>query len=185
MTEFDWPAVAEIYREGIETGQATFETELPTWEQWDSSHLADCRLVCEVEGTVMAWAALSPVSKRPVYRGVAEHSIYVASIVRGKGIGALLLDALVSASEQAGVWTLQTAIFPENTASIRLHSRAGFRVVGTRERIGAHHGRWRDTVMMERRSARVGVGLSGPDRDAVVDQANAVDAPDQSEETVA
>lgn len=186
MTESDWPAVSVIYREGIETGEATFETEVPSWEQWDSAHLMVGRLVCEVDGRVMAWAALSAVSGRPVYRGVAEHSIYVASAARGRGLGAILLRELVTASEEAGLWTLQTSIFPENTASITLHSKAGFRLVGTRERIGSHHGRWRDTVLMERRSGRVGIGQgSGADSDPVFDESDAVDASDESQEPIA
>lgn len=156
MSESDWPAVARIYREGIETGDATFETDVPNWEEWNEAHIDSCRLVCEIDGEVVAWAALTPVSRRAVYRGVAEHSIYVASAVRGQRVGAALLEALVVASEEAGFWTLQTAIFPENEASITLHSMAGFRVIGTRERIASHHGRWRDTVLMERRSDRVG-----------------------------
>ncbi len=157
MTRADWPAVARVYREGIESGHATFETEVPTWEEWDESHIDSCRLVSEVEGEVVAWAALTPVSRRHVYRGVAEHSIYVAGAMRGRGVGTSLLSALVEAAEEAGFWTLQTAIFPENEASIALHSAAGFRVVGTRERPGSHHGVWRDVVLMERRSDRVGM----------------------------
>lgn len=155
MTEADWPAVARIYGEGIETGNATFETDVPDWSRWDAFHHGSCRLVVEEDGEVFAWAALSPVSRRPVYRGVAEVSIYVAPEARGRRMGAGLLGALIEASEEEGFWTLQTAIFPENEASIALHTRFGFRVVGSRERIAAHHGRWRDTVLMERRSARV------------------------------
>lgn len=185
MTESDWLAVSEIYREGIETGEATFETETPSWDRWNASHLPSCRLVCDVGGAVMAWAALSSVSTRPVYSGVAEHSIYVASAARGQGLGALLLQALVTESEKAGIWTLQTSIFPENSASLELHSKAGFRVVGTRERIGSHHGHWRDTVLMERRSPRVGVDrLSGTDGGAVVDETDSVDPADESEEPI-
>lgn len=160
MTESDWPAVARIYGEGIQTGDATFETDVPKWREWDLAHVEECRLVVEMDGEVVAWAALSPVSRRAVYRGVAEHSIYVGTEARGQGVGAYLLAALVKASEDAGFWTLQTAIFPENEASITLHEGLGFRVVGTRERIGSHHGKWRDTVLMERRSARAGVGVS-------------------------
>lgn len=156
MTRADWPAVARVYREGIESGHATFETGVPTWEEWDESHIDSCRLVSEVEGEVVAWAALTAVSRRHVYRGVAEHSIYVADAMRGRGVGTSLLAALVEASEEAGFWTLQTGIFPENEASIALHSAAGFRVVGIRERPGSHHGVWRDVVLMERRSDRVG-----------------------------
>lgn len=157
MTESDWPAVARIYREGIETGDATFETEVPDWSDWDVAHTEQCRLVVEIDGEVVAWAALSPVSRRQVYRGVAEHSIYVGSAARGQGVGAELLEALIDQSEDAGFWTLQTGIFPENEVSVALHKRLGFRVAGTRERLGSHHGRWRDVVLMERRSKRVGV----------------------------
>jgi len=155
MTEADWPAVARIYGEGIATGNATFETDVPDWASWDASHHQSCRLVVEDDGAVLAWAALSPVSSRPVYRGVAEVSIYVAPEARGRGLGADMLGALIESSEEKGFWTLPS-IFPENEASIALHTRFGFRVVGTRERIGSHHGRWRDTVLLERRSARVG-----------------------------
>lgn len=157
MLDTDWPAVGRIYRDGIETGHATFETDVPDWPTWDAGHLDQCRLVVDRDDQVVAWAALSPVSSRPVYRGVAEHSIYVAPEARGEGIGAELLAALVEASEEAGFWTLQTAIFPENQASITLHTRLGFRIIGTRERVGFHHGRWRDTVLLERRSQRVGI----------------------------
>ena len=156
MTADDWPDVARIYEEGIETGNATFETRVPEWEEWDAGHLAACRLVLEEEGVILGWAALGAVSRRQVYSGVAEHSIYVAGIARGRGVGAGLLGSLVGDSEEAGFWTLQTAIFPENETSIGLHTRFGFRVVGVRERLGFHHGRWRDVVLMERRSAWVG-----------------------------
>lgn len=152
----DWPSVARIYSEGIESGHATFETDVPGWEAWDSGHLEDCRLVAEVEGEVVAWAALGPVSPRRVYRGVAEVSLYVGSAARGRQVGSELLAALVECSENAGIWTLQAVIFPENEASIALHARHGFRLVGTRERIGSHHERWRDTVLLERRSLNVG-----------------------------
>lgn len=156
MTPGDWAVVARIYEEGIQTGNATFETEVPQWEEWDAGHLEVCRLVMEEDGVIVGWAALSAVSRREVYRGVAEHSIYVADSARGRGVGTELLGALVADSEEAGFWTLQTAIFPENEASIGLHERHGFRVVGVRERLGRHHGRWRDVVLMERRSAEAG-----------------------------
>jgi L-amino acid N-acyltransferase YncA len=156
MTADDWPDVALIYEEGIDTGNATFETRVPAWEEWDASHLSACRLVLEEEGVILGWAALSAVSRRPVYSGVAEHSIYVAGVARGRGVGAGLLGALVACSEEEGFWTLQTAIFPENETSIGLHTKFGFRVVGVRERLGFHHDRWRDVVLMERRSALVG-----------------------------
>jgi phosphinothricin acetyltransferase len=148
----DWPAVARIYDEGIRTGDATFETEVPSWEAWDEAHLADQRLVAELDGQVVGWAALLSVSRRPVYRGVVEESVYVAEEARGRGVGRLLLDALIASSERAGIWTIQAVIFPENMATLALHQRCGFRVVGRRERIGQHHGVWRDTLILERRS---------------------------------
>lgn len=157
LTPGDWPAVREIYLEGIATGHATFETSPPDWETWDAKHLPSCRLLARAGDEVLGWAALSPVSARAVYAGVAEVSVYVAARARGRGVGYLLLNALVAASEENGIWTLQAAIFPENVASIALHQRAGFRIVGTRERIGSMDGRWRDTTLMERRSTIVGV----------------------------
>ena len=153
----DWPAVRAIYLEGIATGNATFETAAPEWERWDASHRQDCRSVAFDHSGVIGFAALSPVSARAVYAGVAEVSVYVAERSRGKGVGATLLRELVVASEAAGVWTMQAGIFPENTASLALHERFGFRVIGRRERIGRRDGRWRDVVLMERRSASVGV----------------------------
>jgi L-amino acid N-acyltransferase YncA len=156
MTPGDWADVARIDEEGIQTGNATFEIEVPQWEEWDAGHLEVCRLVMEEDGVIVGWAALSAVSRRQVYRGVAEHSIYVADSARGRGVGTELLGALVADSEKAGFWTLQTAIFPENEASIALHETNGFRVVGVRERLSRHHGRWRDVVLMERRSAGAG-----------------------------
>jgi len=157
MTEPHWDAVREIYRQGIATGDATFEKSVPDWKEWNERHLASCRLVACVGDRVLGWAALSPVSSRCVYGGVAEVSIYISEELRGRGLGRRLLAALVEASEQNGIWTLQAGIFPENTASIHLHQQAGFRIVGTRERIGCMDGRWRDTVLMERRSGVVGV----------------------------
>jgi phosphinothricin acetyltransferase len=154
----DWPSVSRIYAEGIATGTATFETAVPAWERWDASHLSVARLVAVREGEVAAWAALTPVSGRCVYAGVAEVSVYVGAAARGIGIGKRLLDALVEASEAAGIWTLQSGIFASNAASIALHASCGFRVVGVRERIGALRGEWLDVVLMERRSATVGVG---------------------------
>lgn len=157
MTRGDWPKVAAIYGEGIATGDATFETEVPTRRAWDAAHLHRGRLVAEIDDEVVGWAALSPVSSRPVYSGVAEVSVYVAATVRGRGVGRALLEALVEASEAAGLWTLQAGIFPENGASIAVHRRCGFREVGVRERFGrAADGRWRDVVLLERRSDRVG-----------------------------
>ncbi len=157
MRSSDWEQVRAIYLEGIATGQATFETEAPGWEQWDAGHLSDCRLVARADGGILGWAALSPVSRRAVYAGVAEVSVYVSAGARGNGIGDALLAALIAASEQQGVWTLQAAIFPENRASIALHLKYGFREVGRRERIARHHGIWRDTVILERRSKVVGI----------------------------
>ena len=157
MQKGDWEAVRSIYLEGIATGNATFETEAPDWETWDSSHLRECRLVARVGEQVIGWAALSPVSRRQCYSGVAENSVYVADGARGKGVGKALLAALVKESEHAGIWMLQTSIFPENGASIAIHKACGFREVGRRERISKLHGVWRDTVFMERRSKEVGV----------------------------
>jgi phosphinothricin acetyltransferase len=157
MTPSDWDAVRTVYWEGVATGNATFETAAPEWERWDSSHRQDCRLVACDEAGVIGFAALSPVSARAVYAGVAEVSVYVAARARGKGVGAALLGELVRASETAGVWTMQAGIFPENRASVALHERFGFRAVGRRERIARRDGRWRDVVLMERRSATVGV----------------------------
>lgn len=156
LTEADWPAVRKIYRDGIATGHATFETDVPPWEAWDRGHLASPRLVAELEGQVVGWAALSPTSPRPVYRGVAEVSIYLAEERRGQGIGRTLLGRLVDESEASGIWTLQAGIFPENVASVRLHRALGFQDVGVRERVGRLDGRWRDVLLLERRSERVG-----------------------------
>ena len=151
-----WEQVRAIYAEGIATGHATFETEAPEWERWDASHMRDGRLVA-LEGFVVAgFAALSPVSSRKVYAGVAEVSVYVGAQFRGRGVGHVLLEALIRESETSGVWTLQAGIFPENAASVALHKACGFREVGRRERIGKHKGRWRDTVLLERRSKIVG-----------------------------
>lgn len=157
MARDDWPAAAAIYCEGIATGDATFETEVPEWEAWNAAHHSEARLVAEIDGEVVGWAALSPVSSRSAYAGVAEVSVYVAKRVRGRGVGRALLGALVEASEACGVWTLQAGIFPENEASIAVHRRCGFRPVGVREGLGrAADGRWRDVVLLERRSDRVG-----------------------------
>jgi phosphinothricin acetyltransferase len=153
----DWAAVRRIFEEGLATGHSTLETVAPTWEAWDASHLTAPRLVAEREATAVAWAALSPVSTRAVYRGVAEVSVYVAALARGQGVGRALLAALVTASEQAGLWTLQATILAENTASIALHQGAGFRVVGRRERLGRRLGVWRDSFLLERRSRVVEV----------------------------
>lgn len=157
MQPEDWPAVRAIYAEGIATNQATFETETPEWDAWNSARLEACRLVVRKDGQVVAFAALSPVSKRPAYAGVAEHSIYVAAAARGQGVGKFLLQALVEASECSGIWMLQSSVFPENTATRALHKSCGFREVGYREKIGCHHGVWRDTILLERRSQVVGI----------------------------
>ena len=151
MTASDWEQVRSIYLEGIRSGNSTFETEAPTWEKWNESHLAIARLVMRDEEKVLGWAAMSPVSKRDVYRGVAEVTVYVTESARGKGIGRVLLEALIAESEKNGVWTLQASIFPENTASVELHLRCGFREVGRRERIAMLKGVWRDTILFERR----------------------------------
>jgi L-amino acid N-acyltransferase YncA len=156
MSPADWESVRAIYREGIATGNATFEESAPEWEQWDEGHLRACRLVARSRGEVLGWAALSPVSRRHVYRGVAEVSVYVSGRAQRKGVGSALLAALIESSEREGIWTLQAGIFPENTASVELHRRAGFRVVGIREKLGSMDGRWRDVVLMERRSAAAG-----------------------------
>jgi L-amino acid N-acyltransferase YncA len=157
MAPGDWDAVEAIYREGIATGQATFETDVPAREAWDGAHLPVCRLVARNQGRVVGWAALAPVSGRCVYGGVAEVSVYVAETARGQRVGKALLQALVVASEMAGFWTLQAGIFPENEASLALHRAGGFRVVGRRERLGQLHGAWRDVILMERRSRVAGV----------------------------
>jgi L-amino acid N-acyltransferase YncA len=154
MKDEDWEAVRAIYAEGIASGNATFEVVAPEWEPWDRGHRRDCRLVARAGDRVVAWAALSPVSARAVYAGVAEASLYVAAEARGRGVGKALLNALIADSERAGVWTLQGAIFPENQASRALVRSCGFREVGRRERIGRRDGVWRDTVLVERRSGR-------------------------------
>jgi phosphinothricin acetyltransferase len=153
----DWAAVQAIYAEGIATGLATLEAAVPTWEHWNEAHLPICRLVARLEGQVVGWAALLPVSRRQVYAGVAEESVYIGAAVRGRGVGRRLLSALIDASEAAGFWTLQAVILRENAISIHLHERCGFRMVGFRERIGFARGKWHDTVLMERRSGSVGV----------------------------
>ncbi len=157
LTEADWPAIRAIYLEGIATGNATFETSAPDWSEWDDRHLQCCRLVARLHSEILGWAALSPVSQRRVYAGVAEVSVYVAVRAQGKGVGSKLLASLVATSERNDIWTLQAGIFPENGASIDLHKRTGFRIVGTRERLGRMDGRWRDVILMERRSAIAGM----------------------------
>jgi L-amino acid N-acyltransferase YncA len=151
MRAIDWEQVRSIYLEGIRSGNSTFETDAPSWEKWNEGHLPIARLVMRDEEQVLGWAALSPVSKRAVYRGVAEVTVYVTESARGTGIGRALLEALIAESEKNGIWTLQASIFPENTASVELHLRSGFREVGRRERIGMLNGVWRDTILFERR----------------------------------
>ena len=155
MTAEDWPAVRAIYVEGIATGNATFETEPPDWTVWEGKMLPGLRYVVRLDGKVAGWASLSRVSPRECYRGVAEVSVYVAAAAQGRGVGGQLMDALVTGSEESGIWTMQASIFPENPASIRLHESRGFRVVGRRERIARLHGIWRDTLLLERRSSRM------------------------------
>jgi L-amino acid N-acyltransferase YncA len=152
-----WDAVRKVFQEGIEGGVATFETAVPDWPTWNAAHRPDCRLVALEQGRVVGWAALSPVSKRPAYAGVAEVSVYVTSARHGEGIGRQLLSALVAAAEDAGVWMLQAVVFPQNAASLAAHVAAGFREVGRRERIARLRGAWQDTVLLERRSTRVGI----------------------------
>ncbi len=161
MAPGDAVPVLAIYQAGIDTGHATFEAKAPDWSAFDEKYLTDCRLVALDDDVVVGWVGLTPISSRAVYRGVAEHSIYIAPEARGMGIGRKLLEALIALSEQAGFWTLQTSIFPENEASIRLHEAYGFRILGTREQIakmtyGPMAGQWRDTTIMERRSAIAG-----------------------------
>lgn len=156
MTAAHWPAVSMIYAEGMATRNATFETELPSWEQWDATHRTDCRFVARDEAGVRGWVALSPVSERFCYRGVCEVSVYVGATARGRGIGQALMQRVIEASEAAGIWTLQGSTFPENTASVRLQTSCGFRLLGRRERVAQLDGVWRDTVLMERRSTTVG-----------------------------
>lgn len=150
-----WRDVARIYADGIATGDATFETDVPTWEAWNAAHLAAHRFVAIDAEAVVGWVAVAPVSDRCVYGGVVENSVYVAPEARGRGVGTALLEAIVASTEAAGVWTIQTGIFPENSASLRVHERAGFRVVGRRERLGRLNGVWRDVLLLERRSSKV------------------------------
>jgi L-amino acid N-acyltransferase YncA len=155
MTDAHAAAVLAIYQAGIDEGNATFETCAPGWPEFTMARLPGHRFVATAGGQVTGWVAASPVSGRCVYAGVVEHSVYVHLAARGQGIGRRLLDALIASTQSAGIWTIQSSIFPENTASLALHLAAGFRVVGTRERIGQHHGRWRDTLLIERRSGVV------------------------------
>ncbi|MFC5624059.1 GNAT family N-acetyltransferase [Algoriphagus winogradskyi] len=157
MTADDWTNVAEIYRQGIETGNATFQQEIPTWDEWNNGHIKSCRIVAEIDNEIVGWAALSAVSGRCVYAGVAEVSVYVANKYRGQKIGTKLLEKLITESENEKLWTLQASIFPENIASLKIHEEHGFRKIGHREKIGKMNGIWRDTVLLERRSRIIGI----------------------------
>ncbi|MCW4452370.1 GNAT family N-acetyltransferase [Kaistella sp. BT6-1-3] len=158
MTADDWKNVSEIYRQGIETGNATFQQEIPTYTDWDNGHLKNCRIVAIKDNEVAGWAALTPVSGRCVYAGVAEVSVYVADKNRGHKIGHKLLEKLIIESENEKLWTLQAGIFPENIASLKIHEALGFRKIGHRERIGQMNGIWRDIILLERRSKLIGIG---------------------------
>lgn len=157
MSPDDWNQVCRIYLEGIKTGNATFETEAQDWEKWNAGHLGHCRLVAKAGEDVIGWAALSPISNRRVYSGVAEVSVYVSGNFRGQGAGQALLESLIECSEERGIWTLQAGILTDNVSSLKLHERCGFREVGRRERIGKLNEEWRDVVLLERRSKKVGV----------------------------
>jgi L-amino acid N-acyltransferase YncA len=157
IQEQDYPDIARIYLSGIATGNATFQTDAPSWKDWDSSHLQSCRIAAFEGNQMLGWAALTPVSSRCVYAGVAEVSVYVDESQRGKGVGKNLLNQLIKDSETAGLWTLQAGIFPENISSIKLHEQCGFRVIGYRERIGSMKGVWRDNMILERRSNVIGI----------------------------
>jgi len=157
LEEKDWGQVSEIYRQGIETRNATFELSVPSWIDWDCGHLKICRMVAALNGQIVGWFALTPVSSRSVYGGVAEVSIYISLDFTGQQIGTKLLDLLIKESEKNGIWTLQASIFPENKGSLRIHKKHGFREVGYREKIGKMEGVWRDTIILERRSNTVGI----------------------------
>jgi phosphinothricin acetyltransferase len=157
LTAAHWPDAARIYEAGIATGNATFQTEAPSWEEWNKAHRPDCRLVAVCEDKIAGWAALSSVSARAVYAGVAEVSVYVDPAFRGQGVGDVLMKALIEESEAQGVWTLQSGVFPENAASMRLHQKHGFRTIGIKEKIGKMHSVWRDVAMLERRSRVAGI----------------------------
>ena len=157
INKTNYNQVARVYQEGISTGLATFETNVPTWESWNLAHIENCRIAISLKNEIVAWGALSPVSKREVYKGVAEVSVYVAEKSRGKGIGEIVLNKLVNESEQVGIWTLQAGIMRDNLPSIKLHEKCGFRTIGYREKIGSLYGEWKDNIIMERRSKKVGV----------------------------
>ncbi|WP_420321259.1 GNAT family N-acetyltransferase [Flagellimonas sp.] len=157
MNATDWGQVSQIYQEGIATGFATFEQQTPSYQEWNRAHLENCRLVAEENGKIMGWAALSPVSSRCVYGGVGEVSVYVGKNSRGKGVGKLLLEHLITESEKAGFWTLQSGIFPENEGSVQLHKKVGFRFIGKREKVGKLDGVWKDNLLFEKRSTIIGI----------------------------
>jgi len=157
ITQHDSSRILEIYKQGLDTGNATFETEVPPWTEWDLKYHTHSRFVYVENEQILGWVALSPVSKRAAYKGVAEISIYIDTGALGKGIGSILMDKVIKSSEEQGIWTLFSSVFPENTATINLHEKFGFRSIGTRERIARHHGKWRDTILLERRSNIVGV----------------------------
>ena len=157
MLPSHWEAVKKIYEEGLATGNATFQTSAPSWEEWDTAHVSNSRLIAIDNDEIIGWAALTAVSGRCVYAGVGEVSVYVSEQARGKGLGKKLLDALITESEKNNFWTLQAGIFPENIASIKIHEACGFRTIGTREKIGKMNGAWRDTILLERRSNKVGI----------------------------
>ena len=157
ITKYNFPELVEIYKQGLATNIAAFQNELPTWEEWDKGHLNFCRISIYLNSEMLGWTALSPVSSRCVYAGVAEVSVYVATNARGKGIGEMLLNELIKQSESNEIWTLQSGIFAENQNSIKLHEKCGFRIVGYREKIGKKDGVWKDNVLMERRSKNIGI----------------------------
>lgn len=158
MKKDDWISVAEIYRQGIESGNATFQRDIPTWDEWNQGHINTCRIVVSIDNEIAGWAALTPVSGRCVYAGIAEVSVYVSNQFKGQKIGTRLLERLISESEKEGYWTLQASIFPENKASLKIHYNLGFRNVGFREKIGKMNDIWRDTILLERRSKKAGIG---------------------------
>ena len=157
MLPLHWEAVKQIYAEGLATGNATFQTSVPTWDEWNEAHVKNSRLIAIENEIILGWAALTPVSGRCVYAGVGEVSVYVSEKARGKGIGKILLNALIDESEKNNFWTLQAGIFPENVASVKIHRACGFRIIGAREKIGQSNGFWRDTLLLERRSTIVGI----------------------------
>ena len=157
MLEEDYPSVKKIYLEGIATGNATFQTDAPNWKDWDFSHLKHSRIIAEINGEIAGWAALSAVSGRCVYAGVAEVSVYINSKFRGKNLGTKILEKLIESSEENGIWTLTAGIFPENVSSVKIHEKNGFRIQGFREKIGKMNGVWRDTLLLEKRSKIIGI----------------------------